>query len=113
MRSLSANLDAFFHDLDAVKTSDGKTLIQHVPIVLETEFGRTVNENGNQGTDHGQGGVMMFLRRNVPVRLPTHPVPQREKHVILTRRSTIIAPLFSSDEVKSAPIMTQEFLGVS
>lgn len=63
--SLAANLNAFFTDLDSVKFGDGTTWMNRVTIVIMTEFGRTVNENGNAGTDHGQGGVMMFLGRNV------------------------------------------------
>jgi len=30
-------------------------------IVVMSEFGRTVNENGNGGTDHGHGNVMWIL----------------------------------------------------
>jgi uncharacterized protein (DUF1501 family) len=30
-------------------------------IVVMSEFGRTVRENGNGGTDHGQGNVMWLL----------------------------------------------------
>ena len=65
LRSLAANLAAFYADLDSVSTGSGKTLMNSVTIVVMTEFGRTVNENGNQGTDHGQGGAMMFLGKNV------------------------------------------------
>ena len=32
-----------------------------VVIVTMSEFGRTAAENGNAGTDHGHGGVMMVL----------------------------------------------------
>ncbi|NNC03142.1 DUF1501 domain-containing protein [Corallococcus exiguus] len=32
-----------------------------VTVLVMTEFGRTVKENGNQGTDHGVGGVMVAL----------------------------------------------------
>ncbi len=63
--SLAANLSAFFKDLDSVVFGDKTTLMNRVTVVIMTEFGRTVNENGNFGTDHGQGGVMMFLGRNV------------------------------------------------
>lgn len=63
--ALASNLNAFFTDLDSVKFSDGTTWMNRVTVVIMTEFGRTVNENGNAGTDHGQGGVMMFLGRNV------------------------------------------------
>jgi uncharacterized protein (DUF1501 family) len=34
-------------------------------IVVMSEFGRTVRENGNQGTDHGRGNVMWLLGGNV------------------------------------------------
>ena len=34
-------------------------------IVVMSEFGRTVAENGNQGTDHGHGNVMWLLGGNV------------------------------------------------
>ncbi|RKG85871.1 DUF1501 domain-containing protein [Corallococcus terminator] len=32
-----------------------------VTVLVMTEFGRTVKENGNQGTDHGVGGAMLAL----------------------------------------------------
>ncbi|MCX6379408.1 MAG: DUF1501 domain-containing protein [Armatimonadetes bacterium] len=63
--SLAANLAAFYKDLDATKFSDGTTLMNRVTVVVMSEFGRTVNENGNYGTDHGHGGTMMFLGKNV------------------------------------------------
>jgi uncharacterized protein (DUF1501 family) len=34
-------------------------------IVVMSEFGRTVRENGNKGTDHGRGNVMWVLGGNV------------------------------------------------
>ena len=34
-------------------------------IVVMSEFGRTVKENGNQGTDHGHGNVMWLLGDNI------------------------------------------------
>jgi uncharacterized protein (DUF1501 family) len=32
-----------------------------VVVVTLTEFGRTVRENGNRGTDHGHGSVSFLL----------------------------------------------------
>jgi len=46
-------LSAFWRDLGD-KAND-------VVVVSMTEFGRTVAENGSQGTDHGHGGVMFML----------------------------------------------------
>jgi uncharacterized protein (DUF1501 family) len=34
-------------------------------IVLVSEFGRTVRENGNAGTDHGHGNVLWVLGGNI------------------------------------------------
>lgn len=65
LRALASNLAAFYQDLDSVSVGTGVTLMNRVTVVVMTEFGRTVNENGNQGTDHGQGGAMMFLGKNV------------------------------------------------
>lgn len=65
VRALAANLAAFFNDIDSVKLSNSQTMMSRVTVVVMTEFGRTVNENGSNGTDHGQGSVMMFMGRGV------------------------------------------------
>jgi uncharacterized protein (DUF1501 family) len=53
LSQFSNSLAAFTRDLGA-RMSD-------VVVVTMSEFGRTAAENGNQGTDHGHGGVMMVL----------------------------------------------------
>ena len=53
MRSLADTLTALRDGLGAV--SWGRTTV-----VAMTEFGRTVRENGTQGTDHGTGGMMLL-----------------------------------------------------
>jgi uncharacterized protein (DUF1501 family) len=53
LREFGSGLSAFARDLGD-RMSD-------VVIVTMSEFGRTAAENGNQGTDHGHGGVMMVL----------------------------------------------------
>ncbi len=51
LREFSQSLVAFFQDL-------GDRMADTV-LVTMTEFGRTARENGNRGTDHGHGGVML------------------------------------------------------
>ena len=50
---LGASLAAFAQDLGPA--------LDHTTILVMTEFGRTVRENGNRGTDHGRGSVMFAL----------------------------------------------------
>jgi hypothetical protein len=40
--------------------------MRDVLLVTISEFGRTVRENGNRGTDHGHGGVMFVLDDRLP-----------------------------------------------
>jgi uncharacterized protein (DUF1501 family) len=53
LRQLGGSLAAFHRDLGE-RMSD-------VVLMTMTEFGRTVRENGNRGTDHGHGGVSLVL----------------------------------------------------
>lgn len=53
LRQFGESLAAFSRDLG--------DRMEDVVIVTMSEFGRTVNENGNAGTDHGHGNVMMVL----------------------------------------------------
>jgi uncharacterized protein (DUF1501 family) len=54
---LSSALEAFTKDL-------GNSL-ENTLIVACTEFGRTVHENGNKGTDHGHGSTALLLGGNI------------------------------------------------
>jgi uncharacterized protein (DUF1501 family) len=53
LREFGASLAAFARDLG--------DRMEDVVVVTMSEFGRTMAENGSQGTDHGHGGVMMVL----------------------------------------------------
>ena len=55
MNTLDGGLKAFHDDLS------GQGLLNDTVILVYTEFGRRISENGSQGTDHGAGGNMMLL----------------------------------------------------
>ena len=59
MLQLAEGLTAFQQDLEA------QGLSEQVMILAFSEFGRRVAENGSEGTDHGQGGVMFALGKGV------------------------------------------------
>jgi uncharacterized protein (DUF1501 family) len=51
---LGNGLAAFFEDLGAQHTAN-------VVVITMSEFGRTVKQNGNQGTDHGHGTTFLIM----------------------------------------------------
>jgi uncharacterized protein (DUF1501 family) len=53
LRQFSQSLAAFVRDMG--------DRMENIVLVTMSEFGRTVAENGNLGTDHGHGNVMMVL----------------------------------------------------
>lgn len=55
MATLNDGLKAFHDDLRA------QGLLNSTLVMVYTEFGRRISENGSQGTDHGAGGVMMLM----------------------------------------------------
>jgi uncharacterized protein (DUF1501 family) len=59
MYSLATNLRALYTDLQA------SNRMANVTVAIISEFGRTVQQNGNYGTDHGHGNVVMLLGQNV------------------------------------------------
>ena len=56
---VSEAIGAFFRDLNNAGMKD------RVMLVTQTEFGRRVRENGNKGTDHGSGQVVLVAGGNV------------------------------------------------
>jgi uncharacterized protein (DUF1501 family) len=50
-----------FSDAIAAFTKDLGSRMGDVVLVTMSEFGRTVHENGNRGTDHGHANVMLVL----------------------------------------------------
>lgn len=57
LRQFGSSLLAFTQDLG--------DKMEDVVLVTMSEFGRTAAENGNAGTDHGHGNVMMVLGGNI------------------------------------------------
>ncbi|HLO96321.1 MAG TPA: DUF1501 domain-containing protein [Burkholderiaceae bacterium] len=57
---LATRLGALCEGLDALAQGLGDSL-QDTVIVVMSEFGRTVHENGTGGTDHGRGNAMWLL----------------------------------------------------
>lgn len=58
---LGPALKAFYDDLQAINTEAGSNVSDNVLVVLFSEFGRRVAENGGGGTDHGSASVMFAL----------------------------------------------------
>ena len=54
LQHLAQSIAAFARDL-------GDERMKRVTVLTMTEFGRTVRENGSQGTDHGHGGFMLAV----------------------------------------------------
>lgn len=57
VNDLSKSIVAFWTDLDAFH--------DEVAVMTMTEFGRTVKQNGSNGTDHGRGSCMFILGNKV------------------------------------------------
>jgi uncharacterized protein (DUF1501 family) len=53
LRDLGESIAAFYHDLG--------DMAGQVMLTTMTEFGRTLQENGDRGTDHGHASVMMVF----------------------------------------------------
>ncbi len=61
MEDLAHGLTGFQEDVDTNLT--GKRVV----VLVYTEFGRTLKENGGRGTDHGRGGVAMVVGNEVRI----------------------------------------------
>src|SRR5204863_6651044 len=61
---IATRLGEFSRGLAALAADLGDRLADTV-IVTMSEFGRAVAENGNRGTDHGHGNVMILIGGNV------------------------------------------------
>ena len=55
MATIDGAITAFYTDMQ------NQGLINQTTLLEFSEFGRRVAENGTQGTDHGEGGVMFAI----------------------------------------------------
>ena len=55
MTTVNNGLASFYNDLR------NQGMLDSTLILIFSEFGRRISENGSQGTDHGAAGVMMAL----------------------------------------------------
>ena len=55
MATLGDGLKAFYDDLSA------QGMLNNTVVLVYSEFGRRISENGSAGTDHGAGANMMML----------------------------------------------------
>ena len=64
MNSLATGISAFMLDLWPYfdKTEMGK---QGITVIVMSEFGRRIGENGGRGTDHGHGNTMFVLGKGI------------------------------------------------
>lgn len=62
---LSRSLDNFSIGLVALRSALGADEWRRTRVVVMTEFGRTVRENGTHGTDHGHGGLALLAGGNI------------------------------------------------
>lgn len=60
--TLASGLKAFYADLSS-GPNGGEG--HRVTVVIQSEFGRSLKENGSRGTDHGHGNIMFVLGQNV------------------------------------------------
>jgi len=61
VQELCRGLAAFYTDLDGAGASN---YTQRLTVVIQSEFGRRLAENADNGTDHGHGNMMMVMSGN-------------------------------------------------
>jgi len=57
----AANLASFFDDLE----KSGGSYADRTTVIIQSEFGRRLYQNNSNGTDHGNGNMMLALGKNV------------------------------------------------
>jgi uncharacterized protein (DUF1501 family) len=114
MATLGDGLGAFYSDIRNQGLSTDTT------VIVFSEFGRRISENGSQGTDHGAAGVMMVLGGSVrgglygtaPSLAPGHPTLENNSGDVRHEtdfRSVYARVLDQWLGVNSVPILNGDF----
>lgn len=61
LETMAVGLHAFYADLDG---AGAENFTRRLTVVVQSEFGRRMRENADDGTDHGHGNVMFVLSGN-------------------------------------------------
>lgn len=99
---LSNSINAFWADLGQLQ--------DEVEVMTMTEFGRTVHQNGSNGTDHGRGSCMFILGNDVNGGKVHGKVPELALENLEDKRDLPVTTDFRAvfDEVASAHLRIKE-----
>ena len=99
---LSNSINAFWTDLGQLQDD--------VEVMTMTEFGRTVHQNGSNGTDHGRGSCMFILGNNVQGGKVHGSVPELALENLEDRRDLPVTTDFRAvfEEVATAHLKIKE-----
>jgi len=95
VEELAGGLHSFWNDM---ASHHGR-----LTVVVMSEFGRRLKENDNRGTDHGHGGAMMVLNRNIAAKqvwgawpgLANDSLFERKDLAVTTDFRTVLGEIFT------------------
>ncbi|GAA4736751.1 DUF1501 domain-containing protein [Flavisolibacter ginsenosidimutans] len=102
VEDLSSSITAFWTDLGQLQDD--------VEVMTMTEFGRTVHQNGSNGTDHGRGSCMFILGNDVAGGKVHGKVPELAIENLEDRRDLPVTTDFRAvfDEVATAHLRIRD-----
>ena len=118
---LASRLDELGRGLAAFADEIGETAWHDTVVVVVSEFGRTMRENGNRGTDHGHGSVYWVLGGSLaapPVAglqqaIEARTLFQNRDLPVLNEYRSLIAGLLARQFDLSAAMLEQVFPGAA
>jgi len=95
LSTLAAAMSSFYTDLA------NQGLLSDTLVLLFSEFGRRVSENGSAGTDHGVGGLMMAMGARSPGGSMERPRCSTTRRTIPTSRTAVATSVTRSISARS------------